>query len=107
MYQVDHPLEQLQLTAHTAANDDALPGLCAKRRREDSLHVVTAVEADQAEHSPDTVDDEPGPPDFDAVRDRQRIPRPRYPIRIEPNHEHTRYEDRYVHRRRLPCGVQL
>jgi len=107
MYQVDHPLEQLQLTAHTAANDDALPGLCAKRRREDRLHVVTAVEADQAEHSPDTVGDEPGPPDFDAVRHRQRIPRPRYPIRIEPNHEHTRYEDRYVHRRRLPCGVQL
>jgi hypothetical protein len=51
--------------------------------------------------------DESGPPDFDAVRYWLRIPRPRYSIRIEPDHQHARYEDWYVHRPRLPGGVRL
>lgn len=105
-YQVDHPLEQLQLIAHTAANDDALPGLSAKGTSDDRLHIIAAVKADQAEHGPDAVSDESRLPDFDAICYWLRIPWPRHPIRIEPDHEHTRGEDRSVHARRLQRGVR-
>ena len=47
-YQVDRPLEQLQLIAHTAANHDALPILSANGGGDDGPHVVATVEADKA-----------------------------------------------------------
>jgi len=97
MHQVDHPFEQVQLIAHTATNDDALPGLRADGSGDDCLYVVATVETDQAEHSPHAMFDEPGPSDFNAVCYRLGVPRPRHPIRIEPDHEHLQVEGRCVH----------
>lgn len=95
--QVDHPLEQFQLIAYTAANDDALPRLRAKGSGDDGLYVVATVEAEQTELSPHALFDEPGPSDFNAVCYRLGVPRPWHPIRIEPDHEHTESEGRCVH----------
>ena len=94
MHEVDHPLEQLQLVAHTATDDDALPELGAKGSGDDRLYVVAAVEAEQAELSPHAVFDEAGPSGFDAVRYRLRVPGTGHPIRIEPDHEHAEGEVR-------------
>jgi hypothetical protein len=95
--QVDDPLEQFQLIAHTAADDDALPRLRAQGSGDDRLHVIATVETEQTEFSPHTVLDEPGPSDFDAVCHGLGIPRPGHPVRIEPDHEHTRSERRLIH----------
>jgi hypothetical protein len=105
MHQVNHPLEQVQLITHTATNDDALPTPGAKGSGDYCLYVVATVETDQAELSPHAMLDEPGPPDLHAVRYRLRIPRPRHPIRIEPDHEHPQFEGRRLHRRRLRRGL--
>ena len=96
-HQVDHPFEQIQLIAHTATNDDALPRPRAKGSGYDRLYVVATVETEQTELSPHALFDEPGPSDFNAVHYRLGVPRPGHPIRIEPDHEHTESEGRCVH----------
>ncbi len=97
-HQVDHPLEQVQLIAHTATDDHALPGLRAKGSGDDRLYVVAAVETEQTELGPDALFDEPGTSFLDTVCYRLGIPRPGHPIRIEPDHEYTESEGRCVHR---------
>lgn len=74
---------------------DALPS--SDFRHDNRLHVVAAVETDQAKLRAQAVLGEPGPSDLDAVGHRLGIPRPGHPIRIEPDHEHTESEGRYVH----------
>lgn len=97
-HQVDHPLEQFQLIAHTATNDDALPLLRTKGSGDNRLYIVATVKTDQTELSPHAVFDEPGPSDLNAVCYRLWVPRPGHPIRIEPDHEHTESGGRCVHR---------
>jgi hypothetical protein len=52
-HQIDHPLEQLRLIAHTATNDDALPRLSAKGVGDDGLHVVSARSDSDCDHARD------------------------------------------------------
>ena len=88
-HQVDHPLEQLRFVADTATNDDAFPRPGTEGRRHDGFNIVGPIKAEEAELSPQTVLDEAGPPDLDAVGHRPGVPRPWHAIRIEPDHEHT------------------
>jgi hypothetical protein len=104
-HKVDHLLEQLIVMADAAADDDALPRLRAQGRGDDGLHVVAAIEADQAEISANATLHEPGPSDLNAVCDRLGVPRSWHPIWIEPDHEHPRCEIRSRHSCRLLRAV--
>ena len=83
--------------AHSAANDDALPRPGSQGSGHHRLHVVAAVEAEQAGLSTYAVVGEPGHSHFNGICHRLGVPRPGHPIRIEPDHEHARRGGRCVH----------
>src|SRR6476620_8054596 len=85
---------------YTATDDDALPPMSAQRGGDDGVHVVAAVEAEQAELGGQAVFDESGSPGLDALGHRCGVPRPGHPIRVEADHEHAGLRCG-VHRRRL------
>src|SRR5215207_749678 len=86
-HQVDHLLEQLELVANTATDRDALPPSGAQGVSDDRLHVVAAIEAEQAGLNADAVLGEPGYADLNRLGHRLGIPWPGNPVRVESDHE--------------------
>ena len=98
-HQIEHLLEQLEqiFVPHPAADDDTLPWPGPQGSGDDNLHVVAAVQAEQASPNADAVLREPGYPHLDCVGYRLGIPRPGNPVRIEPDHEDLGYQGYRVH----------